>query len=248
MSKTCPASILEHRSVLYVNVVIEDASEAIKAGVSEKLEESNLPPALTRRLAKYAGRLAADRVSASQIVDTMAPRMVKTMPEKLRKKGLTIHAEEAFRDGPYFVIMMQVQHVDAAVMIEAKQFAHEHELTDDESCTVKFVKWLLSVLGVHFVDRVQTDYLPALIQSQMQPIMVEKVQAELAEKKMKASVEVLSEEKQARFFYVILQQVRESEAAKKEARWKSPPPNPFSRIVPKKDSHLVVTVGGTESI
>jgi hypothetical protein len=235
MSKSGEASILEHRSVLYVNVVIEDASEAIKAGVSQKLEDSNLPPGLKRRLAKYVGTLAADRVSVSQIVDTMAPRMVKTMPVKMRKKGLTIHAEEVFRDGPYFVIMMQVQHVDAAVLMEAKQLAEKHELPNDESWTVRFVKWLLSVLGMHIIDSVQTDYLPALIQSMMQPHMGEKMQAELAEKKMMASVEVLSEEKQARFFYVLLQQVRDSEAAKKEARKKGPPPNPFSRIAPRKD-------------
>lgn len=235
MSKTGEASILEHRSVLYVNVVIEDASEAIKAGVSEKLEESNLPPGLKRRIAKYVGKLAADRVSASQIVDAMAPKMVATMPVKMRKKGLTVHAEEVFRDGPYFVIMMQVQHVDAAVMMEAKQLAEKDEVPKDESWTVRFVKWLLSILGMNIVDSVQTDYLPAFIQSMMQPHMGEQMQAELADKKMMASVEVLSEEKQARFFYVLLQQVRDSEAAKKEARKKGPPPNPFSRIAPKKD-------------
>ncbi|KAI2509625.1 hypothetical protein MHU86_4745 [Fragilaria crotonensis] len=165
----------------------------------------------------------------------MAPKMVATMPVKMRKKGLTVHAEEVFRDGPYFVIMMQVQHVDAAVMIEAKQLAQKDELPNDESWTVRFVKWLLSILGMNIVDSVQTDYLPAFIQSMMQPHMGEQMQAELADKKMMASVEVLSEEKQARFFYVLLQQVRDSEAAKKEARKKGPPPNPFSRIAPKKD-------------
>ena len=233
MSAPSHASIIEDRPVLYVNVVIEDASAAIQAGVSEKVESvRNLPPGLKHRLAKHVGKLAADRVSASKIVDMMAPRMVETMPAKMKAKGLTVHAEEVFREGPYFVIMLQVQHVDATVMMEAKQHAEKGAVSDD-SVAVKFVKWILSIMGMRLVDSVQKDYLPALIQSKMQPNMGEKMQQELADKKMKASVDVLSEEKQARFFYVLLQQVREAEAAKKELKKKSPPPNPFSRMGPK---------------
>jgi hypothetical protein len=229
------ASIIEDRSVLYVNVVIQDASEAIKAGVCQKLEDSNLPPGLKKRLAKHVGKLAADRVSASKIVEKMSPKMVETMPVKMKKKGLTVHAEEVFRDGPYYVIMMQVQHVDAAAMMEAKQLAEKAEKESEEadSVGVRFVKWILSIMGMTLVDSVQKDYLPALIQSKMQLNMGEKMQEEMAEKKMKVSVEVLSEDKQARFFYEMLQQVRETEAAKKEAKKIVPQ---FSRIGSKKAS------------
>lgn len=233
MSAPSRASIIEDRPVLYVNVVIEDASEAIQAGVSEKLESlPNLPPGLKHRLAQHVGKFAADRVSASKIVEKMAPKMVETMPVKMKANGLTVHAEEVFREGPYFVIMLQVQHVDATVMMEAKQLAEKGEVTDD-SVAVRLVRWIVGSMGMQLVDSVQRDYLPALIQSKMQPNMGEKMQEELAEKKMKASVDVLSEEKQARFFYVLLQQVRETEAAKKEMKKKSPPPNPFSRFGPK---------------
>jgi hypothetical protein len=227
-------SIIEDRPVLYVNVVIEDASEAIKAGVSEKIEDCNLPSKLKKRL-RHIGKFAADKISAARIVNKMAPKMVKEMPVKMKKKGLTVHAEEVFRDGAFFVIQMQVQHVDAAVMLEAKQLAGDE--VGQERFAVKFVRWFLGAMGVTLADTVQTDYLPDLIQKKMQPSMGEMMEEEMAEKKMKASVEVLPEKKQARFFYALLQQVRDAEAARKEAKKISPSAaNPYSSLKSRKSS------------
>ena len=107
-------SIIEGRPVLYANVVLQSASEAIKEGVSTKIQElKRLAPPLKQRLAKHVSRIAADKVSAKVVVDRLVPKLVADIPVKMKKKGLTVHVEEVFRDGPYFVLMLQVQHVDA---------------------------------------------------------------------------------------------------------------------------------------
>ena len=200
----------QDRQVLYVNVVLEDASEVIRGKVSQKLEDSNLLPPLKKRLAKYVGNFAADNVSANMIVEKMIPNMLAEMPVKMKRKGLTVHVEEVCRDGPYFVIMMQVQHVDISTMMEVKQLEDNSQCK--EGVLIKVVKFILNLMGLKLADSVQRDYLPALIQAKMQPDMGEMMQGEMAEKNMKASVEVLPEESQARFFFGLLQQVREAEA------------------------------------
>jgi hypothetical protein len=49
------------------------------------------------------------------------------------------------------------------------------------------------------------------------------------EKKMKGSVDVLPEEKQARYFYAMLKEIRAAEAAAKASKGDSFPPNPFKK-------------------
>lgn len=219
---TAATKIVESRSVLYINVVIEDASEAIKQGVADKFAQKDLPEGLKKRLGKHIGKIAANMAPASAIVDKMAPKMVADMPVKMKPNGLTVHAEEVFREGPMFVLMMQVQHVDAAVMIEAQQMAEE-DREEKESMAVRCVQWLLNLVGVKLADTVQTNHLPKLIQAKMQPNMGEMMKKEMTEKNMKASIEVLPEAQQARFFYALLCQVREAEKAKPRG-----PPRPFA--------------------
>lgn len=207
--------------MLYANVVLQSASEAIKEGVSTKIQElKRLAPPLKQRLAKHVSRIAADKVSAKVVVDRLAPKLVADIPVKMKKKGLTVHVEEVFRDGPYFVLMLQVQHVDAAVMVEAKELAKkkgEVQVEDEaSSCSLRAVKWLLQLMGVTLADTVQTEYLPDLIQSKIQPHLAEQMVAEMADKKMHASVEVVPEAKQSRFFYALLHQVRTEVAAKRK--------------------------------
>lgn len=227
-------SLNEDRPVLYVNVVIEDASEAIRAGVSQKIEDSSLPPKIKTRLAKHVGQFAADYVKAAKVVSRMAPKMVEEMPIKMKKKGLTVHAKEVFRHGPFFVIQIQVQHVNAAVMMEAKKMAGKNGFGGNDTIALRVIKWMLSCTGVTLADTVQTDYLPDLIQKKIHPSMGMIMVEELAEKKMKAAVQVLPEQKQSRFFYALLQQVREGEAAKKGAKRLNQPPKLFAHLKAKK--------------
>jgi hypothetical protein len=165
-SATRSTEIVQERPVLYVNVVIEDASEAIKTGVAERINESSLPPPLKKRLVKHVGNFAADMVTASLIAEKAAPGMAEDLPLKMKAKGLTVHAEPVFQEGPYFVLMLQILHVDVEVVMEAQRMAGEER--KKENLGVKILKWLLKVMGVDLVNKVEKDYLPGIVQTKMQ--------------------------------------------------------------------------------
>uniref|UniRef100_A0A7S1V9N2 Uncharacterized protein n=1 Tax=Grammatophora oceanica TaxID=210454 RepID=A0A7S1V9N2_9STRA len=215
------ANIHDEKPVLYVNVFLEDVSEAVKEGVAEKLAEKNLPPPLKERLTKRLCHLAADMVKAEKIVEKMAPKMCEEMPIKMKAKGITVVAEEVYRGGPFFVLMLQVQHVDAALMVEAQQEMEKEQ--PKESWTTKASRGGLNMVGLTVTDPIQSGYLPSFVQSKMQPEMGPMMQAELAEKKLKASCEVLGEDKEARFFFAMVSRVRAEGEAKVAEKKKSFP-------------------------
>ena len=220
----------ETRPVLYLNVIIEDPSEAVKAGVSLKVQESSLPPPLKKRIAERVGNFAADMVTASKAAEKAAPGMCEEMPQKMKEKGLTVHCEPVFQEGPYFVVSMQVLHADVQLMMDAEKQAGQ-----EEGFVARTVKWILKAAGVDVVDKVQRDYLPGMIQAQMQPKLDEMMAQQMyEEKKMKGSVDVLPEEKQARYFYAMLKAIRAAEAAAKASKGPSLPPNPFKKNDTKK--------------
>lgn len=217
---TTSSAFIKDRPVLYVNVVVEDVSEAIKEGVSAKIQKLKLPTStfLKERVAKHVGRIAAEKklVSKEQIANKLASKLVREAPLKMKKKGVTVHVEEVFRDGPYFVLAMQVQHVDATAMVAARELAAKKESGDVvqdtfSSISLQCAAWLMTNMGVSLVDSFQTSYLPDLIQSQIRAQLGGKMKSKMAEKKMQASVEVVREEKQGRLFYSLLERVRQLE-------------------------------------
>lgn len=222
------SAFIKGRPVLYINVVVEDVSEAIKEGVSAKIQKLKLPmtsTSLKEKVAKHVGRIAAEKklVSKEQIANKLASKLVQEAPLKMKKKGVTVHVEEVFRDGPYFVLAMQVQHVDATAMVAAKELAAKKKSGDAvqdtfSSFSLQCASWLMTNMGVSLADSFQTSYLPALIQSQIRAQLGGKMKRKMVEKKMQASVEVVREEKQGRLFYSLLDRVRqlEEEAASKK--------------------------------
>lgn len=161
------------------------------------------------RLAKRAGKIASDMVTATKIVEKMAPKMCLDMPTKMKAKGLTVEVEEAFREGPFFVLQMQVVHVDTVIMAEASAL---RDAEDKDAVSVQCLKQFFGVIGSKHQDSLETKYLPRIIQSKMHSSMGEKLTEELAEKGMEAEAEVLPEAQQARFFFPMLQQIRELES------------------------------------
>ena len=237
-SQPSPLQFDENRPVMYINVIIEDPSEAIKSGVTEKIANNKaLPPILRKKLGKHIGRLASNIITASKAAEKAAPGMAKEMPIKMKQKGLTIVTEPVFQEGPYFVIMMQVLHVSLEVMMEAKSKADEEKKkkTSDEAgddtgndvtttsktedgCVVTFLKGILSMMGVNMVNTMESAYLPSLIQSKIQVQLDEMMSKQMYdEKKMKARCDVLDQSSQSRYFYAMLKEVREAAAAAKAA-------------------------------
>ena len=208
-------STVTENPVLFLNIVLQDVRQAVKDGVAEKLAEKNLPPKLRESLAKRLGNLAADKMTASKVVEKMAPKMCADLPRKMKDKGLAVVVKEVFREGPYFVLMMQVQHVDSSVLGLAEQEAKEQQKQQKgEGWAAKALINGMNFFGI--TEAVETGYLPRFVQSKLQTEMGSTMEAELAEKRLQASVDVLPEDKQARFFYALLEEIRDEEQRKVE--------------------------------
>lgn len=196
-------SMNQQRPVLYINILVHDASEAVKNEVVAKVKKSRIPFPLKESVANRA----AARVTLSSVVERMGPRLCQEIPIKMARKGIQVHVENVFKEENYLVLELQVQHVDAIVMSEAKHKKQQQEANNDNAGTL-FFKGIFSVIGVKHRDSFERDVLPAMLQKKVSVSIREMMKEKLTEKKMAADVEIRQEEKQARFFYQMLRAVR----------------------------------------
>ena len=175
---------------------VKDASAAIKEGVektvAEKMEKRRLlPEKLKQRLAGLASKLATDMVSAGKIAEKMAPKLCEEMPGKMKEKGLTVEVEVVFQEGPFFVLQMQVVHVDTVAMAEGGTAEktrddagqeEEEDSSSSSSMSVWFMKQFYGVIGTKNQESLETGYLPGFIQSKLESSMGEQMTAEMAER------------------------------------------------------------------
>jgi hypothetical protein len=126
------------KSILYINIVIIDASEAIKNKVRTTVEDSRLPKRLRRVVTATATGIAGSVLTLHKIAKKVSKKICHILPEKLFLRGITAVVEEVFREGPYLVFQLEVQRVDLATLTE-KQLDKELKAgrDDDDDNTSK---------------------------------------------------------------------------------------------------------------
>ena len=96
-------------------------------------------------------------------------------------------------------MQMQVEHVDAAAMAEAK--------TENKSIGARLQKFL-NFIGAKNADKLQSYLLPGLIERKLPDIMTEMMSEKMTEKGVKAEAIVLPENKQEKYFETTIRKVR----------------------------------------
>jgi hypothetical protein len=211
-------SMNQGRPVLYINILIHDASEAIKDEVAAKVKKSRIPGPLKESVAnRAAARITWDLTTANRVIDKMGPRLCRDIPIKMSRKGIQVHVENVFSEGNYLVQELQVQHVDAVVMAEARNNSAERD-KDEGTLASSLFKGMFTVIGVQNQASLECDLLPNIVQRKVSASICEMMREKLAEKKMTADVKILQEEKQARFFFNTLRIVREEAASVERAK------------------------------
>lgn len=76
------------------------------------------------------------------------------------------------------------------------------------SCPARWLAWLLAKCSKKYRDKIESRYLPILIQKQITQKMDDMLRVKMAEKNVLADTEVLPERLQARYFFDHLQQTR----------------------------------------
>ena len=94
--------------------------ETIRMQVKQKDEKPKHP--------KSKKRL---KLKSTTIAEKMSTKLCTTMPTKLAEIGCTVQMEEVFREGPYVVIQIQVQRVDARAICRLQtEGGEQHAITD----------------------------------------------------------------------------------------------------------------------
>ena len=92
-------------------------------------------------------------------------------------------------------------------MAEIKALARKEQ---HWSHIVVFLTWLLGLLGAKNQKSLEEEFLPRVVQKKIESIMNGMLKVKMEEEmKMEAETQVLGEDKQARFFYEKLKEVRQ---------------------------------------
>lgn len=210
--------IRDDRKVIFINLIVLDASSAIDQQLSQKLKGKVCQP-----LVKVASKAATILATPERVASMMSEKMPLKIVDKMASKGITAMAETVFCDGPYVVLQLQLQSVSPQAMIEAQsKYVYDENGNLEDTAKLepgwtatlqRWLKWVLSMIGLENQKSVEEEYLPKLIQAKMESIMGDIVATKLETKGMKAVSQVLPETEQARFFYktlLELQQVKEN--------------------------------------
>mmetsp|Transcript_34043 Transcript_34043/g.67110 ORF Transcript_34043/g.67110 Transcript_34043/m.67110 type:complete len:279 (-) Transcript_34043:40-876(-) len=121
--------------------LVVDASAAVREKVLKHAitEKQNISPvkgqvvanAIKQRVVNRLANFAADKVSPSQIAVRMSNRLVKILPYRMKEIGISIIAEKVFLEGPYFVLELQIKHVDMKKFLEEAPKLNKGNEDDD---------------------------------------------------------------------------------------------------------------------
>jgi hypothetical protein len=191
---------------------VHDASKVIKAKVSARVNDSKLPKPVKGIVAGRAAKVASKLMKPPKIAEKMGKKICKKIPKKMKEKGLTVEMEEVFREGPYVVLQLQVQHVDT-IAVEKAQREENVDLGQDDdaqssSVAGALLDWSMWLIGQNNQKKLEGGFLPQKVQAKLQTKMMAMMADKFEEKQLKADVEIMKEEKQARFFYSRLKAVR----------------------------------------
>jgi hypothetical protein len=184
--------------------------------------------------------VASKRIKPSKVAIQLGGKLVKKMPKKMKEKGLTVEMEQVFCEGPYVVLQLQVQHVD---MVAAEKAMREDktktatpldddiEQEDQASNTVAgtLIQWSLYLMGSTNQKKLEEGFLATQVQAKLETAMAEMMNEKLQEKQIIADCDIVKEEKQARYFYAKLQEVRAEVEAQKSKN--SNPIKEFRKIL-----------------
>lgn len=220
------SKISPNRRVIYINLIVVDASGAIASKLSTKTQDMPKP------LASLATNVATKLATPERVAGVMEKELPKKMVQKMASKGFTAVAETIFREGPYVVVQLQLQHADTSAMAAAMavdtydeddetKIEQKAVLTQDWAARIQM--WLQTVfswIGGKRQRNFESDYLPRIIQSKMEEVMNDLIADKLEEKGVNAISRVMKQEEQARYFFDTIACLRAAKAEKRQ--WKPP--------------------------
>jgi hypothetical protein len=139
MCRFCPSSFHLANRICFC-VLVQDASEAIKAKVAKRL--SRLPEVVQKK----AGHRASKMTGPKKIAQHVSPKLIQQLSESMKTRGVTVDMKEIFQDGLYLVFRIRVVHVNPVI------------LANGYSGLSRFVQWFISSMGHDLKKTIEEEY------------------------------------------------------------------------------------------
>jgi hypothetical protein len=166
-------------------------------------------------IAQRAGQVMSKRIKPSTLAQKIGGKLCERMPPKMADMGLTVAMEEVFREGPFVVMQLQVQHVDTLAVEKAQRLENADLTQSDLDTTTNeatlasaLLEWCLKLIGTDKKKQLEEDFLPEKVQSKLATKILEVMTEKFDRQGLVIYIEILKEEQQARFFYRQLREVR----------------------------------------
>lgn len=176
---------------VFLNFLILDKSEAIRAGVETKLSEKIGSGFFRDKLKKSVGRLAASNISDEAVAVKMSSSMVEQIPSKLFEIGLVATASRVYGKGSFFVIKLTIMSADIQKLID-KVAGKEKGSMFDEVMNILGGKWAR--------DSLEEKMIPAIC-SKIQDKLPMKMKEAFDVKGLQCDITVKSDSEEADFFF-----------------------------------------------
>jgi hypothetical protein len=112
------------------------------------------------------------------------------------------------------VMQLHIQHVDAVVAAEMQLIRKGF----GSSAIASWLQWFFErIIGPKYQHRIENNLLPRMVQRIIPKLVDESVNERLVSKRIEFESQVLSEEKQARYFFDKLKEVRQSKESNSDS-------------------------------
>eukprot|EP01102_Stenamoeba_stenopodia_P015485 TRINITY_DN5283_c0_g1_i1.p1 TRINITY_DN5283_c0_g1~~TRINITY_DN5283_c0_g1_i1.p1 ORF type:complete len:205 (-),score=66.57 TRINITY_DN5283_c0_g1_i1:13-627(-) len=187
------SSVAASFAPIYLNIVILNKDEVVKAQVSEKVG-----PLRFGLMAKFAASAANTMVSDEKFASTIAQKLIDTIPEKVADMGIKLSLSKSFQRGSYVVLRAQITEVAHATLLSrakgeefAKKFAE--------------LQTLLDFFGVADAKATMAAKINTMVQEGLLTKLEEVLPAKLAESgNIEVTVTAKKDSDQAEFFFSFL--------------------------------------------
>lgn len=111
------------------------------------------------------------------------------------------------------MMQLHIQHVDAVVAAEMQLIRKGF----GSSAIASWLQWFFERIGPKYQHRIENNLLPRMVQRIIPKLVDESVNERLVSKRIEFESQVLSEEKQARYFFDKLKEVRQSKESNSDS-------------------------------
>mmetsp|Transcript_14776 Transcript_14776/g.41172 ORF Transcript_14776/g.41172 Transcript_14776/m.41172 type:complete len:196 (-) Transcript_14776:843-1430(-) len=133
------------RNILYVNLIVQNVSEAVKEKVTTKLERTKLLPNV---VVAQAAHTASEFASPKYVTIKLSDQLCKKIPGGLKKNGIDTMMNEVFRENTFAVLQLSVINVDPIVLAS----------TSESAWTERGLSCFLDCIGTSNRKFVEEDY------------------------------------------------------------------------------------------